>query len=86
MRTVHWFTTNPSGKAHTHSADDGQTGWKLHAIVADDVLTLDDIKHHRALCGLAARHGWGLDLFIDAKCKRCTERESRLMQETAHAN
>ena len=25
-----------------------------------------------AFCGLRPRHGWGVDLFIDRQCARCT--------------
>lgn len=82
---IQWFTTAPSGKAHTHSADDGQTGWKLHAVAAEDHLTLDDIKNVRALCGLLPRHGWGLDLFIEDKCSRCMNQMGRFIAQSIPA-
>lgn len=72
---LHWFTTlpnqSPFHKAHTHGADDGQIGWKLHAVVADGSETFANIGKRRALCGLRPRHGWSMDLFIEDKCKRC---------------
>jgi hypothetical protein len=73
MDKIQWLTTYPSGKAHTHSADDGQIGWKLHAVLASDEAKLP-LKGVRAICGLLPRHGWGLDLFIEDKCFRCTKK------------
>jgi len=73
--TWQWLTTVPSGRAHTCEADDGRTGWKLHAIEADDSQTVASVRWNRAACGLAASNGWGLDLYIpdtrDYRCKRC---------------
>ncbi len=68
---IQWLTTYPSGRSHTHSADDGQTGWRLHAVEANHSEKFRDIKRRVALCGLKPKHGWGLDLFIDEKCKKC---------------
>lgn len=79
---IQWFTTapNPRGLRAAHrgrDADDGQRGWRLHAIVADDKETLGDIAKRPAACGLIPSHGWGIDLFIggaaylDQRCKRC---------------
>lgn len=67
-----WLTTQASGRAHTHGADDGVTGWKLHAVECpSENMSFPEIKHYRALCGLSPRMGWGLDLFIEDKCSRC---------------
>ncbi len=68
---LQWLTTAPSGRAHTHGADCGQVGWRLHAIEAADSETFSGIGARPALCGLSPRHGWSLDLFIEDKCKRC---------------
>ena len=81
MAGFKWMTTYPSGKAHTHSADDGQTGWRLHLV---DMAALYEceafVKYLRspvkvlrgpALCGVRPRTGWGIDLFIDTTCARC---------------
>lgn len=70
----HWLTTTPSGKAHTHGADDGQTGWRLHAVYADESASVDSIKHQSAICGTRPGTGWGLDLFIERRCVRCVRR------------
>ena len=70
----HWLTTAPSGRAHTHGADDGQTGWRLHAVYAASDATLESIRTQPAICGLVPGSGWGLDLFIEEKCKRCVRR------------
>ncbi len=68
---IQWLTTYPSGRAHTPAVDDGQIGWRLHAIEAPSSATFEDIKGHAAACGLVAKHGWGLDLFIEQRCSRC---------------
>lgn len=77
---IGWFTTapHPWKKAHTHSADDGQIGWRLHAVPVSE--TGEPEKRGKALCGTWPRHGWGMDMFIDAECSRCaaamTKREA----------
>lgn len=72
---LQWLTTKPSGRAHTHSADDGQTGWRVHAVMADPQKRLENLGKGRtaiaAACGLRPRNGWSMDLFIEDKCKRC---------------
>lgn len=52
-------------------ADAGQRGWRVHAVQAEDTETFDQIRHRRALCGLRARYGWTMDLFIVDHCTRC---------------
>jgi len=68
---IGWFTTlpHPFKKAHTHGADDGQVGWRLHAVP----ISQEGIPEKRAkpLCGQHPRHGWGMDMFIDQECSRC---------------
>lgn len=74
-----WMTTAPSGRAHTHGADDGQTGWRLHLVDEKQLVDKKKWTRHgviviaqgRALCGLRPGTGWGLDLFIDEPCARC---------------
>lgn len=34
-------------------------------------------KYAKALCGLRPRHGWGMDMFIDAECGRCVDAMNR---------
>lgn len=70
-----WFTTapHPWKKAHRHSADQGQVGWKLHAVpLAHDREDYEEGFRPIALCGCWPRHGWGMDLFIEDECRRCT--------------
>jgi hypothetical protein len=74
QKTVQWLTTKPSGRSHTHSADDGVTGWRLHAVEATKDALLSELKRKSAVCGLRPRTGWGLDLFIDARCTRCEKK------------
>jgi hypothetical protein len=72
--SIGWFTTlpNPYKPAHTHGADAGQVGWRLHAVpVSEDG---EPLKRGNALCGLSPRHGWGMDLFIDEECSRCADK------------
>lgn len=77
---IGWFTTapHPWKKAHTHGADQGQVGWRLHAVPVTEEGNPE--KRGKALCGTWPRHGWGMDLFIDAECARChaamTKREA----------
>ena len=68
MPKYQWLTTqnNP-----TLSVDAEPRGWRRHAVVGDDNETFEEYTKRRALCGLRARHGWGMDLFIVKRCKRC---------------
>lgn len=76
-----WRTTFPSGKSHTHGADDGQTGWRLHLVDTASLRTattfikgdphLVEVSLGPALCGVNPRKGWGLDMFINKPCQRC---------------
>lgn len=83
---MEWMTTCPTGRAHTHGADCGQTGWRLHLVDLDmchDHLSRTEYgsfetPHGSALCGLRPPNGWGLDLFISEPCKRCEKRAIKL--------
>lgn len=66
-----WMTTHPSGKAHTHGADDGQTGWRLHLVGEAQQYEGQKLEHQPAICGTKPGTGWGLDLFISEPCRRC---------------
>lgn len=73
-----WLTTapNPNSRPGTPSWNDydqGQRGWRLHAVRASTTETFPQVSGRQALCGLRPAHGWDLDLFIDpdAKCLRC---------------
>ena len=78
MEVWHWLTTAPSGRSHTHGADDGQTGWRLHAVFVDDRATFNDIRYARAACGMLPGTGWGLDLFIEQRCASCVRKLQKL--------
>lgn len=75
MSEYQWVTTapHPWKRAHRDGWDQGQIGWKLHAVI----LHKTD-RRLRALCGLRPAHAWGLDLFIEDKCKRCEKRMAKL--------
>ena len=66
---VEWRTTQPHPykRAHRHGADQGQLGWRLHAVPKQE----NQLKSGKALCGVRPTHGWGLDLFITDTCDRC---------------
>lgn len=77
---VQWLTTapNPRYLDRTHGADQGQRGWRLHAIEAGAGALLAEVRYKSAFCGLLPGTGWGLDLFIDQKCARCERVLARL--------
>lgn len=68
---IHWVTTEANPRTPATGHDAGQRGWRLHAVEADDKATTKDIRFKVAMCGLRARYGWGLDMFIEQKCSRC---------------
>lgn len=85
---IQWLTTAPNPRSPATRYDAGQRGWKLHAVRAEPTQLFASIGHYRALCGLWPRHGWGLDLFIDDRCRRCerlTRREGWNPQDDADA-
>lgn len=82
---IHWLSTYPSGKAHTCEADDGNTGWKLHAVEAPANLSAKEVGKIRAFCGLRPKHGWGVDLFIEDHCSRCEQALERQEERNAHS-
>lgn len=68
--TYHWLTTGPNPRLPATGHDAGQRGWRLHAIFTE-ADSFKAIRNYSAACGLRPAHGWDLDLFIEAKCKRC---------------
>lgn len=72
-RLVHWLTTapHPTRPAHTHGADDGQVGWRLHLVYGYPTRVHSRFGFPAAICGARPRHGWGCDLFIEEPCARC---------------
>jgi hypothetical protein len=66
-----WLTTSSSPRRPATGHDAGQRGWRLHAVRANAEDTFSQVRGRRAACGLLARHGWGLDQFIDEKCSKC---------------
>ena len=73
-------TTAPNPRAYAGGFDAGQRGWRLHLVEGDASDRVPDLPM-RALCGTWARHGWGLDLFIDRECARCTKAFMHLQAE-----
>lgn len=70
-KPIQWMTTAPNPNVRGYGADDGQRGWRMHAVRADDSETFGAVKDRIALCGRRAAHGWGLDMFVDRPCSRC---------------
>ena len=67
-----WLTTAPNPLSRSFGTfDAGPRGWRLHAVRATAETKFDQIKGQSALCGLIPRHGWGLDMFVTDRCKRC---------------
>lgn len=81
--TIQWLTTapNPDPFVYHGGPDQGQRGWRLHAIEAEDTETFPQIRSRRAACGLRAAHGWDLDLFIERRCSRCVAHLERARAE-----
>jgi len=69
-----WATTapHPTKRAHRTGMDQGQIGWRLHLI------SMPSDDETPSLCGLTPRHGWALDMFIDATCARCVSKATKL--------
>lgn len=71
MSEYYWLTTSPNPRVKGCGADDGQRGWRTHAVEAIADASWESIRFVRSACGLMANHGWGMDMFIDHKCARC---------------
>lgn len=74
----HWLTTAPNPKSPATGHDAGQRGWRLHLVYTHRTSTFKDVRYMPAACGLRPVYGWGLDLFIDRKCKQCLRKQSRI--------
>jgi hypothetical protein len=68
---VEWLTTAPNPRSPATGVDAGQRGCALHAVETTGRERLSKLRGRRAACGLLPRHGWGLDMFVDDRCKRC---------------
>jgi hypothetical protein len=73
-------TTAPNPRVFSYGPDAGQRGWRLHLVEGVPSDDFPDLPR-RALCGTWARHGWGLDFFIDQECARCTKAFARLQDK-----
>lgn len=80
---------HPYKSAKRCSADQNQVGWRLHIVdLSQGPKYTGRVGAHQvvvnrspALCGLRPRHGWGLDMFIDAMCTRCEAKAAKLKIE-----
>lgn len=63
MKQYDWFSTEPNPRT---SGMNAAGGWKLHAVEV-----VGDGIYGDAICGCRPAHGWGCDLFITDKCRRC---------------
>lgn len=68
-----WVMTDVRPGTPATGYDAGRRSWKWHAVEASSTDSFAAIRHHRAACGLRARHGWTMDLFAhdDDRCTRC---------------
>ncbi len=66
-----WLTTEQNPNVKQYGVDQGQRGWRTHAVEATATQTLESVRYVKAACGLLPRHGWGMDLFVDRPCARC---------------
>lgn len=66
-----WLTTAQNPRAPQYGADQGQRGWRIHAVKATKSETLSACAARSAACGLLPAHGWDMDLFVDRPCARC---------------
>ena len=73
---IQWLTTAPNPNVKATGFDASQRGWKLHAVYALDSATWESIKTRKAVCGVTPAHGWGVDLYIEDKCKNCMKKLS----------
>lgn len=76
-----WLVTAPHPLSPATGYDAGRRGWKLHAVPARDNETFSAIRKRRAACGLLARHGWDLDMYIESRCERCEAALGRVQRE-----
>lgn len=80
---IQWLTTAPNPRARRCGADDGQRGWRQHAVRADPKATFASIANEPALCGLTPAHGWSIDLFAESmqRCARCHKKAGGTFRE-----
>ena len=77
MTELQWLTTQPNPHDRSHAVDEGQRGWRIHAVVAPATATCAQLRNARALCGLWPARGWGVDMFIDEPCLSCVRAAER---------
>lgn len=78
---IEWVTTAPNPRSPDRGWDQGQRGWRLHAIEATADEKFSDVGKRRSLCGLRPSHGWDLDLFVDKHCRRCELKLAKLQTQ-----
>lgn len=79
MTRYEWCTTLPNPRSSMMGYDAGQRGWRLHAVpLRDGESDIPFGGRRTALCGMWPSHGWGLDLFIEDRCKRCAAALARV--------
>lgn len=74
---VQWLTTSPNPRVVCHTEDDGQRGWRVHALILSDK-GVKSATRIASLCGLRPAHGWGMDLFVARPCERCVAKLRKL--------
>ncbi len=66
-----WLTTAANPHVRHYGPDDGQRGWRTHAVLATPATTFESVRYVAAACGLLPAHGWGMYMFVDRPCARC---------------
>ncbi len=84
MPAIQWVTCGSNPLRFENGQGSAVTGWRLHALRTDAKL-FSELNGLRALCGLAPRHGWDLDMYIDRKCHRCSKIAARYGDKDAIA-
>lgn len=70
--TYAWLTTTPKPGGSFLLSNTQTTGWKRHALKdVPESDSFEDVRHMSSVCGLRARYGWDMDLYIEDKCARC---------------
>lgn len=65
-----WWSTAPNPD-RDYGPDQGQQGFRLHAVASPTSSPYDIKSYTPSLCGLTPTRGWGVDLFVDQPCTRC---------------
>lgn len=69
-----WMTTEVNPRARSAGFHGGRSSWKLHFVEGVAHSDSAPVRGRRSLCGTLPAYGWGVDLFISDRCRRCEAR------------